>query len=45
MKRLLLLIITVTLATFLIADPVPETTILQVAENWLEILYWYRLHH
>ncbi|MDD4677518.1 MAG: C10 family peptidase, partial [Candidatus Cloacimonetes bacterium] len=37
MKRLLLLIITVTLATFLIADPVPETTILQVAENWLEM--------
>ena len=37
MKRLLLLIVTVTLATFLIAAPVPETTILQVADNWLEM--------
>lgn len=37
MKRLLLLIAVVTLATFLQAAPVPEATILLVAENWIEM--------
>lgn len=37
MKKLLLLILSVAIANFLVAAPVPETTILQVAENWLEM--------